>query len=300
MIREPLRHCKHYRAMLLTSASVLAVALVASGQTGPGAQDKNAKAPLPAFEVVSIKPYKPDGASGMRLGVSMTPDGVSIEGIPLRMLVRQAFGVSEDRVVNEPGWAESGRYDIEAKVDAGDEPALRKLNAQQRWAMILPVLEDRFGLKFHHETRNLEVYELVVAKGGLKMKEAAPAEPDAKPAPRASIRTWAKGLSFECHGLSTSSLANMLSQQLGSTVADNTGLKGTYDFTLDWTPDLGQGQIMGGLETGPPPSGSPPPAEENGPSLFTALQEQLGLKLEVHKESIDVIVIDHIEQPSPN
>jgi bla regulator protein BlaR1 len=282
---------------------------------------------LPKFEVVSIKPYT---ANTMMTGIRMTPDGVNITGIPLNMMVREAFGVSGDRVLNEPDWVKSERYDIAAKVNAADVSALEKLEPEQRWAMMLPVLEDRCGLKFHHETRTLEVYALVAAKGGpkLKLSESATEDTPVKPlaqsaavAPPPShpsgsdgvsdkkmgqffMRMSTRGMSMNAHGVPVAGLIRLLSMQLGSTVVDKTDLTGKYDFTLSWVPERApSGMAPGGSMEGPgggPASENPAPAEATGPTLFTALQEQLGLKLVARKEPVDVVVIDHIEKPSPN
>lgn len=271
---------------------------------------------LPRFDVVSFKPYK---AGAMMVGIRLMPDGLTITGMPLFMMVREAFGLSDDRILNEPGWVRTERYDVAAKVDPADASKLEKLDQEQRWAMMLPVLEDRCGLKFHHETRTLEVYTLVEAKGGLKLKPADPAkngdamgaagQPGATSAASSSggvkamgqffMRMSAQGMSLNAHGVPMPALARMLSLQLGSTVLDKTGLTGKYDYKLNWAPDRAPGGMQPGPEGGPSPASSAPP-EAAGPSLVTALQEQLGLKLEARKEAVDVVVIDHIEKPSPN
>ena len=280
-----------------------------------------AAAKLPKFEVVSIKPYKADA---MITGIRMTPDGVNITGIPLYMMVREAFGLSGDRVLNEPDWVKSERYDVAAKVDSADVSRLKKLEPEQRWAMMLPVLEDRCGLKFHRETKTLEVYALVAAKGGPKLKLSQPAaeSPAANTAGRSTtppppssdrsgdgvsekklgqffMRMSTQGMTMNAHGVPIAGLVRLLSLQLGSTIVDKTDLAGKYDFTLAWTPDRAPGGAMD-RPGGTPAGENPAPAEATGPSLFTALQEQLGLKLVARKESVDVVVIDHIEKPSPN
>lgn len=238
----------------------------------------------------------------MMVGVQFTPDGISITGLPLHMLIREAFGVSNDRLLGEPGWVNSARYDIEAKVDAADAPKLDKVEMEQRWAMMRPLLEDRFGLKFHHETRQLNEYVLVVAKGGSKLKPSKiAAGANAKEGRRSMMRMSPKGMSLEANAVSVADLVRTLSMQLGSTVVDKTGLTGTYDYTLDFAPDNMPGPMLR-----PPPDGgqgqggNAPPPEPAAPSLFTALQEQLGLKLQAQKGPVDVIVIDQIQQPSPN
>jgi uncharacterized protein (TIGR03435 family) len=279
-------------------------------------------AALPAFDVVSIKPHKDEGMM-MRIGVSATPDGFQADGVPLQMLIRQAFGVSEDRILGEPDWTRSARFDINAKVAPEDAPKMKALSMQQRSAMLLPMLEDRFGLKFHHETKDLQVYTLVVAKGGPKLKESALAESGDSPppppvppgasgapggagsigpsgGPRTMMSMSPQGMKLDARGASMASLSQLISQQIGATVADKTGLTGKYDFTLSFMPDnfMLNGQMMR------PPGGATQDGAQSqepvGPSLFTAVQEQLGLRLEAKKEPVDVVVIDQLEQPTPN
>jgi bla regulator protein blaR1 len=218
-----------------------------------------------------------------------------------------------------------------------------KLTQGERMAMLVPLLEDRFGLKFHHETKTLEVYALVVAKGGPKLKAStgdagagfkqgagpsmpAPGGPDGGPPPGAEradggpmtlkpgpgdggampppkgatmMRMSPDGMTLGGRDATTDQLAQAIAMQLGSTVVNETGLKGKYDYSLSFTPEMG-GRMMGM----PPPGagggdgGAPPPPQ--GPSLFSAVEQQLGLKLEAKKAPVDVIVIDHIEQPSAN
>ncbi len=300
-----------------------------------------ASAPLPKFEVATIKPTKSDDGNTMMM---FTADGISIHGVPMKMLLRESFGIEDDRIIGEPGWVKD-RFDIEAKVDADDAPKLKAMKIDQRRAMLLPMLEERFNMKYHHETRELPIYALVVAKGGVKMKAAAPDDdppkaadgskadapksdapkPDAAPnselAPKAGAPAKAK-MSFNSddgpakdkprmgkHMLmmngpgqieSTATglpfLVHLLAEQLGRTVEDKTGLTGNFDYTLKWTPDE-VGTPMGG-DAGP---GKPENSTDaGGPTLITALEEQLGLKLEATKQKVDVIVIDHIDQPSQN
>jgi uncharacterized protein (TIGR03435 family) len=310
------------------ASCLLAMACVATAASGAIAQENNVAASqesapiqLPVFDVASIKPHKDEGMM-MQAGIWMKPDGVSTSGIPLSMIIREAFGVPEDRVLNEPAWAKSDRYDIEAKVGPEDVGKFKTLSPQQRWEMLLPVLEDRFGLKFHRETVDLQAYTLVVAKGGAKMTAAKLAQsgedalqPPAKAEgasenvrqPQMRMHGSTQGMTLECHAASMANLTQTISEQLGGTVVDKTELTGNYDFTLSWMPDEGAGPMMVGsapMTMRMPAGGTPPDGgtsqEGSGPSLFTALQEQLGLKLEARKTPVEVFVIDHIEQPSPN
>jgi uncharacterized protein (TIGR03435 family) len=283
------------------------LALRSDGSPQP-ALGADANAVLPKFEVATIKPTKDDDGRTMMM---FTPDGISIHGVPMKMLLRESFGVEDDRILGEPGWVKN-RFDIEAKVDADDAPKLKNLKIDQRRGMMLPLLQDRFNLKYHHETRELPIYALVVAKGGVKMKEAAPDppaksedtkpdDPTAKDKPRMgrhSLMMNGRG-HLESTGTTTTMLVHILSSQLGRTVVDKTGLTANYDYTLQWTPDdAGMPMAGGGGDNGQGKGEVPPDA--GGPSLFTALEEQLGLKLEATKNSVDVIVIDHIDLPSEN
>ncbi len=290
-------------ACLWISAKLGMSAQAGAVLSGTVSQPADASASLPAFEVVSIKPSKADGTT---IGVRLAQDGISISGMPLHMMLREAFGVSNDRLVGEPGWMNSARFDIEAKVAAEDAPKLKALTLQQRWAMLLPVFEDRFGLKLHHESKELTQYVLVIAKGGLKMKEATPGDaypnglkgPDGKGGGAGMMRMAPGELIGQ--SIPLANLVRQLSFQFGNTIVDKTGLTGKYDFDLKWAPDEASVPMFKFPEGAQAGSDNPTPPVNSGPSIFTALQEQLGLKLEAQKEPADVIVIDHIELPSPN
>jgi uncharacterized protein (TIGR03435 family) len=299
--------------MLLAGVSLVAGAAPSSGQAGASpAPAAAAPAALPTFEVATIKPSSDTGRSMLMF----TPDGVSISGVPMQMILREAFRTEDDHVFGAPPWVKSTRYDIQAKVSGEDAPKLKDLKGEQRMEMLLPLLVDRFNLKYHHETRELTTYSLVVAKGGVKMKESASADAEPKDAPKdsaakdASKETLAdapkvppKGSrlmmtgpgKIESEGTEMKFLAHLLSQQLGKTVTDRTGLPGRYDYTLHWTPD--DAPMAGG---GGGPSRDENAPEVGGPSIFTAVEEQLGLKIESIKGPVDVIVIDHLDFPSAN
>jgi bla regulator protein blaR1 len=235
--------------------------------------------------------------------------------VPIEMLLREGFHVEDDHIIGAPGWVKTQRYDVEAKVSPEDAPKLEKLKFDERRSMIVPLLVERLNLKYHHETRELAGYALVVAKGGPKMKlsEVQPPPPDAKPqaagagpaagdAPppgppqRRMLRMMERG-HLEAEGSTTEMLARVLSDQVGRTVVDKTGLTATYDYNLEWTPD-NAAPAKPGADGGPPRNDNG--SEAVGPSIFTAVQEQLGLKLESTKGMVDVIVIDHIDLPSEN
>jgi uncharacterized protein (TIGR03435 family) len=171
--------------------------------------------------------------------------------------------------------------------------------------MLQALLADQFKLKVSHQREEHPVYALAVAKNGSKLREAKPG--DTYPngikdeAGHAVGRTWwmERGHLIG-QGVSMESLVGLLSQYLARTVLNQTGLTGDYDFTLRWTPDQGEGAILKGPEGGKPGTDNAPPPESSGPSIFTAIQEQLGLKLESTTGPVEIVVIDHVERPSEN
>lgn len=258
------------------------------------------------FDVVSIKPTDP---ADDKVLMQMPPDGTSFHGASTRMVLKTAFGVDDDRIIGAPGWVNSNRYDIEAKVAPEEASRLEKLKGEERNGMLIPVLTERFHLKYHHATRELPVYALLVAKGGPKLTKGEPDPPGGfKPPdpdhPVAPAEEHHKIMTvpghIEADSVPMSVLADVLTQlRIGRIVVDKTGLTDNYNFTVKWKPDP-----PAWLKAGIASDGLGAPAEngtDDGPSsLFTALQEQLGLKLVPEKSSVDVILIDHIEQPSPN
>jgi uncharacterized protein (TIGR03435 family) len=289
-------------AMLLVAAPVAEGLAGALGQaTAAAPQTGDAATHLPAFEVASVKPNK--SGEGMMTRMGATPDGTSCMNVTLQEILRKTFGMQNDRIIGAPGWVKTDRFDIEAKVAASDAPKLKGLKTDQRWLMMLPVLEDRFNLKFHHESRELTTYALVIAKGGLKLKEARPGDtyPNGFKGPGGATGMFLDRGKVTGQGVNIAGIMSVLALQgMDRTIFDKTGLTGKYDFTLQWTPDNAPPAMAGAPEGGPPGSEGAPPPDAGGPSLFTALEEQLGLKLEPQKAPLDVIVIDHIEKPSEN
>ena len=274
-----------------TIAGVALVVIAASGLWGQAA------APL-TFEVATIKPAAPDARGSF---IRIMPGGaLQVTNMPLKMLLTFAYDVRDFQVSGGPGWVGSERYDINAKSEpsagsqtAPDDPRKltddqRKTAGQQMRQRLQALLAERFLLAIHHETKEAPIYALVVAKNGPKLQES-------KEGVGPSLMGRSRG-QFEGKGALMEMLANVLSMQVGRPVVDKTGLTGKYDFKLEWTPDPGQGP--GPL--GAPGPDAPPPPDPNGPSLFAAVQEQLGLRLESTKGPVETIVIDRVEKPSEN
>jgi uncharacterized protein (TIGR03435 family) len=182
-----------------------------------------------------------------------------------------AFSASRDG-------AKSDRFDIEAKVSADGAPRLKGLKIDQRRAMVVELLEDRFGLKFHHETRDLPMYSLVIANSGVRMQPSKEQDPVQG---RHMLMAHGPG-AIESTGANVQSFVHLLSAQRGRTVVDKTGLAGNCDYTLKWTPDDEAPAMARPGESAPSPNDGAE-ANPSGPSLFTALEEQLGFKLQSSK-----------------
>lgn len=263
------------------------------------------------FEVASIKPNK-SGTNMIRM--MFTPNGLDATNVTFAMLIRSAYGIEENQISGGPSWLKSDHYDIDAKMDSPTADAVHKLNEDQRRLatqhMLQVLLADRFKLAVHHDSKELSIYALVVAKNGPKIKQAKPGDtyPNGIKGPdgvgRGGMMRMGRG-QLTGQALPLSALARLLTGQLGRTVVDKTGLPGNYDFTLQWTPDESQGaglEAAKAFSRGPDPGGqgTAPSSDTSAPSLFTALQEQLGLKLESQKGSVEIYVIDHAEKPSEN
>jgi len=297
----------------MTSAAVLLCASIALGQQ-PN--------PKLTFEVASIKPAAPQAMrriQGDWGGGPGTPDPsrIRLTDMTLRMLIMRAYDVQSFQV-SGPSWMDSQHFDVIAKVPHGAAKEDAKM-------MLQNLLADRFKLKLHKESRQAPIYELVVAKGGIKLKgaaqtAAAPAEGPGGPPPGPPLRDK-DGLLRTPHGqlgiqggvngrmrmqgdaVTMARLTDILGTAMGRPVVDKTGLTGAYDVTLDFSPEG-----MGPGPKGPAPgAGGGNPAEaprdsnDSGPTIFTALQEQLGLKLESRKGPVDLLVVGSVEKtPTEN
>ena len=272
---------------LLFSGACLAVASLAQ-TSAPAAPPASTDAP-PVFEVSTVKLNK-SGAGNS--GSSFKDGRFTATNVQLRNLMEySAYGISQQRILDGPKWLESERFDIEAKMDAAAAERLNKLSREQRraemQAMFQQLLADRFKLAVHWETRELPVYDLVPAKKGPTIQRTK--ETDGRSG------TSSGDGQFSAGGLTLTEIADALTQELGRelgrVVIDKTGMEGRYDMALKWTPDTGAG--------GDGADGSSASADA-GPSIFTAIQEQAGLKLESAKGPLKVLVIDHVEMPTEN
>lgn len=222
------------------------------------------------FEVVSIKPFNPDlSQGGMARTTGNSKGRWKARNIRLSELLMSAFRVNDNQIVGGPKWLNSASWDIDATYTAG--------NQGQFPLMLQAMLKDRFHLAFHRETRTLSVYLLEVAKNGPKLKESTATTGDMSAGPR--MIKYSRATMRE--------LADQLSASFGRQVLDRTGLKGQYGINLSFAPvnaipamDAGQTETL--------------------PSIFSALEEQLGLKLRSGKGPVEVLVIDSVEKPSEN
>jgi uncharacterized protein (TIGR03435 family) len=235
----------------------------------------------PSFEVATIKPSKPDepGKAFMVRGDRFTTVNTTLSD-----LIKFAYDIQDKQVLNSPTWFNTDKFDIAAQPDVAGAPSSAQLKT-----MVQKLLADRFQLKFHRDKKELSAYVLTVAKNGPKLKKS---EGDPKGLPG----LWFRGL-----GVLTVTNATMedfthlmQSAVLDRPVVDQTGLEGKWDFLLKWTPDESQ---FGGMGVKVP---APTDAADAPPPLFTAMQEQIGLKLEAGKAPVGVLIVDSVEKPSEN
>ena len=290
--------------ILLITAATIALAcpmLLAqtSAPSGTPSSPSTTPSSVPTFDVATIKPHT--GTVTMT-GVMSTADGLNGSAATLSMLVEFAYGLrSEDQVSGGPDWANTDHFDVQARMGEADIAAMATLSPAEKKArrerMMQALLAERFKLKVHSATKQVPVYDLVVAKGGSKLTDAATDTSDhllrgTDGKPLHGFLSWSTG-KIVAQGFPTKNLAEFLSQPisvLGRPVIDKTGLAGTYNFTLDWTPP--HPGVRFGAESD---SASP----EETPSIFAALGD-VGLKLQPSTGPLETIVIDHVEHPSEN
>jgi len=267
------------------------------------------------FEVASIKPAAPQPMALLQGSVhggpgTSAPGRIQFTDMPLKVLIMRAYDVQNFQV-SGPSWMDSQRFDIIAEVREG-------ATKEDARIMLQNLLADRFKLKVHEGSKEEAIYELVVAKGSLKLKKAAqtaaaPAEGASVPPPgpprgkdgllrtphgQLGIQATASGMRMQGDAVTMARLTEVLGMVVGRPVLDKTGLTGTYDVMLNFSPEG-----MGPGPKGPPPGeggGNPaePPRDSNGsgPSIFTALQEQLGLKLAWRRRPVDLLVVESVEK----
>jgi uncharacterized protein (TIGR03435 family) len=225
----------------------------------------------PAFDVTTVRPNLSGtaGGSGSFLGGRL-----KLSNFTLKNVLTMAYQVKPFQVVGGPGWMGTDKFDIEGKTEKAGK-------FDEAYPMIQTMLAERFQVRLHRETRELLVYRLVTAKGGIKMQAAGDSS--------GFFRTK-RGL-IEGKKTKMQTLADLLASALDRLVVNQTGQEGEYDFKLQWTPDESEPKV-GDADTGA--------FDPAGPSIFTAVQEQLGLRLESAKAPVEVLVIDRAEKPSEN
>ena len=250
--------------------ALLIVAAVCCGQDKPAVQDK------PAFDVASIKPNpgSPDGA----ISFNVAPSGrVTARNIDVWGLIRQAYRLRDSQIAGGPDWIRKRTFDLQAQPAAGTPTPVPNERAM---AMLQTLLEERFHLKWHRESRPSKAYGLIVAEHGSKLHPATGEGPG-----RTSGRTRFGDL--DTPSMTLESLCQILEFELGHPVVNRTGLSGPYAVKLQWASERAR-------------AAKNQTDDAALPSLFTAVQEQLGLKLESITAPVDIFVIDSVELPTEN
>lgn len=289
-LQPRMRHSVFFSADFVTGLLVGAALLNVASSAQTSAHQATTSAPAPAttvaaplaFEVSTVKLNK-SGNSGSRS--SLQNGRFLASNVTLKNLLQyDAYRISESRILGGPKWLGSERFDIEAKTDDATADRLRNLDRDQRTiqtqAMFQQLLSERFKLTAHWETREQPVYVMVAASKGPHLHPSK--EQDGHSG------THSNNGELTAQGITMAQLADTLTQELqrelGRVVIDKTGILGRYDCALKWEPDTGTALTNDGTDT--------------GPSIFTAIQEQLGLKLESSKGQVQVLVVDHAELPS--
>jgi uncharacterized protein (TIGR03435 family) len=281
----------------VTRATVVIALTIAASATGLRAQD----GPPPAlrFEVASVKPNRAGDRPPRNL--ALIPDGVRVTNLPLSTVLWMTHRVQADQIVEVPSWARTESFDITGKAPAGVA-----ITPESMGVMMRDLLAERFQLKTRREMREMPVFELVQLKPGSlgpRMSQAAmdcssvassdrpPAPPSPDAPPQCGGTARAGGVSVR--GLPLSAFTRLVGPMAGRIVVDRTGLAGPWNVELEFSAEQGGGPISGA------PLAAATPATD-APSLFTAVQEQLGLKLESTRARVEVIVIERLERPSPD
>jgi uncharacterized protein (TIGR03435 family) len=258
-----------------------------------------------SFEVASIKPAAPMQSGRIMIGMrggpgTEDPGQMTFTNSSIGDLIQSAYDVKSYQVTG-PGWLQTERFDVVARVPAGTTKADSRI-------MLQHLLADRFRLVLHRSTKEASVYALVVAKGGPKLKEStteAVTEPGRVSGGMRMMIAPGARMRMDAQGTTIPKLVDALGMQVDRPIVDMTGLTGTYDVTLEFAPDpaILQAKMASMGVPPPPPDGVGPTLADNGPlaTIFTALPEQLGLRLEARKGPVELLVIDSVEKtPTDN
>jgi uncharacterized protein (TIGR03435 family) len=252
------------------------------------AQSRTPRPAFDSFEVATIKPTPPDWTGGRYIRMLSTQQFVA-RGHGLNTLIAAAYNLSPQLISGGPRWIVDDHYDVLAKTPGDIRP-----NLEEQMAMLRNLLAARFNLAFHRERKEFSIYALTIAKNGPKLKDST-VSPDAAPEgpPLLAFVLSPQLVRLPGRYVSMPELASVMQRAaLDRPVVDKTGLSGRYDFDLEFTPDEA---VFGGM--------LPRPATldaSSKPEFFAAIQEQLGLKLEATRGSVEALVIDRVERPSAN
>jgi uncharacterized protein (TIGR03435 family) len=260
----------------------IAAAAIVLSASGIVAQTQAPRPRFDAFEVATVKPVEGDAKAGRYITMQGTSRFIEKQ-YTLKLLIAAAYDLNAREISGGPGWIESDHYEIVA-VTPGD---VRPTHDEQM-SMLRNLLADRFKFTFHREQKEFSIYELQVAKGGAKLKTSTAAAGD----PAALISTvYPQRIVLPARNASMGDLVSLMQRaMLDRPVVDKTALVGRFDFDLEWAPD--ETQFGGEVPIATPDAPSPP--------LFTAIQQQLGLKLEATRGPVSALVVDNAERPSEN
>jgi uncharacterized protein (TIGR03435 family) len=288
-VRHPLSRFATF-ALLWLATVFYAAAQARPTPAAPPSQSGGAAVKELAFDIVTIRAADPKAVGW---GMQYPVDGFTMTNVPVRRMLQEAYDKYEaGAIAGGPKWIDSTKFDLRAKIDSTDVARMRELTLSQRRHMLQVVLAKRFGLVVHIESTERSVYELVVARGGPKMHETRPEDmPPGLIKGMGGLHSGRSEYNDKVQGDTMFFLAQTLTSHVGRHVIDKTGLTGRYDYTLRWSPNV---------SSEPAPAPGSTAHDDIGPDIFTAVQEQLGLKLQPANGAMDVLLIDHIDLPSEN
>lgn len=267
---------------MVKTSLILCMALCASGISAQSPGSSPAQAASLAFEVATIKPVPPDTKSG-RYIIMQGKDRFVAKHYTLKLMIAAAYDVSPKAISGGPAWMDSDHFDIAALTPGTDRPS-----RDEQMAMLRNLIVERFQLTTHREQKELSIYQLEIARGGPKLQASAEAPSE----PAALISTvYPDRIHMPARNATMAEFASILQRAvLDRPVVDKTGLTGRYDFDLDWAPD--ETQFGGEIPTARSDAPSPP--------FFTAIEQQIGLRIEATKGPVMALVVDSAQPPTAN
>lgn len=300
MLRPQVLRCSLLPGAVVAIAVISLVAQCFAPRNAVEAQTQRENDAPGSVQGFSVSKIVQDHSGSGSVTIRITPDGIYATNATLKRVLALAFSIQAERILHEPKWVDSDTYDIEAKLDATDIEQVASMNSAERTRlfrrMLLALLKERCDLRYEYKQAKVHAYALVVARGGPKLHERRPPSSDPPAAGQEDMNGHSIGAPRALYHITVteepmSTLATALTQRLNILVLDRTGLSGKYSWHLDWSTDDTLRDTGGGISSPTEPNGL------SGPTLETALKEELGLTLRSGKYPLRVVEISSIVRP---